>query len=158
MVIIIAATLWLLWRTYPQRRREVLGIATWVVGVAVASAAIRFFLAFAPPGFPRADEIHLDAAAMGGALGITTLAMLLFGIAPAFQTSRVDLQQALRLGRAGIGGGSRWMRETLVAGQVALAVLVLSAAGLVARSLLESKQLSPIIALTRPGRRKRPGW
>jgi hypothetical protein len=35
LVIIIAATLWLLWRTYPQRRREVLGIATWVVGVAV---------------------------------------------------------------------------------------------------------------------------
>ena len=115
-----------------------LAIAGGALGVTVAAAAVRAFVAFAPAGLPRLDEIQVDATALAGALGIITLAMLLFGLAPAIMTSRVELQQVLRSGmRQSMSRGPRLATEGLVVGQVALAVLVLSAAGLLARSLLK---------------------
>jgi predicted permease len=122
-----------------------LAVVGGALGVAVAAAAVQAFVAFAPAGLPRLDEIQLNAAALAGAVGITGVAMLLFGLAPAVLTSRVELQQVLR---SGVGQGasrrSRLAREGLVVGQVALALLVLSAAGLIARSLvkLERAELS----------------
>jgi predicted permease len=107
------------------------------LGVGVAAAAVRLFVAFAPPGVPRLDEIQLNAAALAGAVGITAIAMLLFALAPAVLTSRVELERVLRSdARQSAGRRSRLTTETLVAGQVALALLVLSAAGLIVRSLI----------------------
>jgi predicted permease len=114
-----------------------LAVAGGALGVAVAAAAVRGFVAFAPPGLPRLDEIGLDATALAAAVGITAAAMLLFALAPAVLASRVELNDALRAGaRHGAGRGTRLAREALVAGQVALALVVLSAAGLIGRSLL----------------------
>jgi putative ABC transport system permease protein len=115
------------------------------LGVAVAAAAVRAFIAFAPAGLPRLDEIQINGTALAGALGLTTIAMLLFGLVPAIMTSKVDLQQVLRSGtRQSMGRGARLATEGLVIGQVALAVLILSAAGLLTRSLirLERAELS----------------
>ncbi len=115
-----------------------LAIAGGLLGVAVAAVAVRSFVAFAPAGVPRLDEIHLNATALSGALAITVLAMLLFAIAPAVMTSRVELQPVLRSdSRQSTGRRSRLVTEVLVVGQVALALLVLSAAGLIARSLMK---------------------
>src|SRR5437762_6755662 len=122
-----------------------LALAGGGLGVMVAAAAVRSFVAVAPAGLPRLDEIQLNATALAGAVGITGLAMLIFGLAPAVITSRVELEQALRSGtRQSPGKRSRLATEALVAGQVALALLVLSAAGLIARSLvkLERAELS----------------
>ena len=114
-----------------------LAVAGGALGVLVAAAAVRGFVAFAPAGLPRLDEIGLDATALAAAFGITMAAMLLFALAPAVLASRVALQQVLRAGtRQSASRRSRIAREALVAGQVALALLVLSAAGLVGRSLL----------------------
>jgi predicted permease len=108
-----------------------------VVGMGVAAAAVRVFVVFAPADLPRLGEIHVNAAALAGAVGITGLAMMLFALAPAVVTSRVELQQMLRSGvRHSAGRRSRLTTEVLVAGQLALALMVLSAAGLVARSLV----------------------
>jgi len=123
----------------------VLAIGGGALGIAVAAAAVGAFVAFAPAGLPRLDEIQLNATALAGAVGITTVAMMLFGLAPAIMTSRVELQEVLRAGtRQSMNRGSRLATEVLVVGQVALAVLVLSAAGLIARSLikLERAELS----------------
>ncbi|HEY6157425.1 MAG TPA: ABC transporter permease [Gemmatimonadales bacterium] len=112
------------------------------LGVGVAAAAIRTFVAFAPPGVPRLDEIHVSAAALAGAVGITGLAMLLFALAPAVITSRVDLERVLRSDtRQSTGRRARLAREVLVAGQVALALIVLSAAGLIVRSLVNLERV-----------------
>jgi predicted permease len=107
-----------------------------VVGVALAAAAIRAFVALAPEGTPRLDEIRLDASAVGASLAITAVVMLLFALVPALVTSRVELQTVLRAGTRQSGASRRFRSGTegLVAGQMALAVLVLSAAGLLARS------------------------
>lgn len=136
-------------------RRQVIGqllienaliaIAGGVLGVAVAAGAVRIFVAFAPAGVPRLDEIHLNATALPGAVAITGIATLLFALAPAVMTSRVELQQLLRSDtRQSAGRRSRRATEVLVVGQVALALMVLSAAGLIARSLirLERAELS----------------
>jgi putative ABC transport system permease protein len=115
------------------------------LGLAVAYMAVRLFVAVAPPGVPRLDEITLNATALVGALGITAIAMFTFGLAPAIIASRVEIDQALRSdARQSASRRSRLGTEGLVAGQVALALIVLSAAGLIARSLikLERAELS----------------
>jgi predicted permease len=114
-----------------------------VVGVALAAAAVRAFVAFAPEGTPRLDEIQLNGGAVVAALAITALVTVLFALVPALITSRVELQSVLRSGTRQ-GGASRRFRlgtEALVAGQVALAVLVLSAAGLLARSFTKLQRV-----------------
>jgi putative ABC transport system permease protein len=122
-----------------------LAIPGGALGIAVAAGAVRSFVAAAPGGLPRLDEIQLNAAALAGAVGITCVALLIFGLAPAILTARVELQHVLRAGtRQSASRRSRLATEGLVAVQVALALLVLSAAGLIARSLikLERAQLS----------------
>jgi len=91
------------------------------------------------------DEIQVNATVLVGAVAITSIAMLIFALAPAVITSRVELERALRSDpRHSAGRRSRPATEALVAGQLALALLVLSAAGLIARSLikLERAELS----------------
>jgi predicted permease len=115
-----------------------LAIAGGALGVAVAAAAVRGFVAFAPAGLPRLEEIQLNGTALVAALGITTMATLLFAVAPAILTSRVEAHEVLRSGtRQSATRRSRLVTEALVAGQVALALLVLSAAGLIGRSLIK---------------------
>jgi len=122
-----------------------LAVVGGALGVGVAAAAVRMFVAFAPAGVPRLDEIQLNAIALAGAIGITVLAMLIFAVAPAIITSRVDLARVLRSdARQSVNRGARLATDALVVGQVALALLVLSATGLIARSLmkLERAELS----------------
>jgi putative ABC transport system permease protein len=115
-----------------------LALAGGLLGVVIASAAVRTFVASAPAGMPRLDEIQLNGTALIGATVITALAMLVFGLAPALMTSRVELQQVLGSGtRHSPSRRSRLLTEGLVAAQVALAMLVLAAAGLLAKSLIK---------------------
>src|SRR6058998_831632 len=115
-----------------------LALAGGALGLAVAAGAVRLFVAFAPAGVPRLDEIQVNATVLVGAVAITSIAMLIFALAPAVITSHVELERALRSDlRHSVGRRSRRATEALVAGQLALALLVLSAAGLIARSLIK---------------------
>ena len=58
-----------------------LAVAGGALGVVVAAAAVRSFVAVAPAGLPRLDEIQLNTSALAGAVGITGVAMLIFGLA-----------------------------------------------------------------------------
>jgi predicted permease len=107
------------------------------LGVVVAAVALKVFTAFAPASVPRLGEIRLDATALLGACVLTGAALLAFGLAPAVVVSRVKLGGALRSVRdAGAGPRARLGTELLVVGQIGLAVLLLSAAGLLVRSLV----------------------
>jgi putative ABC transport system permease protein len=122
-----------------------LAVAGGVSGVFVASGVVRLFLAFASADLPRVDEITTDATVAAGGIAITGLAMLLFGLAPAILTSRTQLHEVLRAGTRQSGSRrSRRAMEALVVGQIALALVVLSAAGVISKSLinLERAQLS----------------
>jgi predicted permease len=114
-----------------------LAVAGGLLGVAVAAGAVRSFVAFAPAGVPRLDEIHVNAAALTDAIAITSVAVLIFALAPAILSSGVQWQRALRSGtRHSASGRSRRATEALVAGQLALALLVLAAAGVIVKSLI----------------------
>src|SRR5206468_901570 len=100
----------------------ILAVAGATLGIGVAAAALQSFIALAPAGVPRLDEIHLNATALAGAIGIAGVAMLLFGLAPAVMTSRVELQRALPSEPRQSGSRrSQPADEPLVAGQAALA-------------------------------------
>jgi predicted permease len=107
------------------------------LGVLVAAALVRGFIVLAPNGTPRLDEIMVNRRILFFAFAVTAIAMLLSSIVPALMAATTDVQRALRAdGRQSASRASRLLAEGLVSGQVALAVLVLSAAGLLARSLL----------------------
>ena len=119
-----------------------MALAGGVLGAAVATAAVRSFVAFAPDGVPRIGEIGVNSTVLAGAIGLTALATLCFALAPAILTSRVELQEVLRSdARQTSERGSRLLTEGLVAAQVALALVVLSAAGLVGKSLIKLQRV-----------------
>ena len=108
------------------------------LGVAFATGAVQLFLAFAPAGIPLLHTVRVDGNMLIVALSITASAMLLAGVAPAVVTARADIQGMLRSdGRDTGRRDARFTRELLVGAQMALAVLMLSAAALIGRSLMK---------------------
>lgn len=115
----------------------VLALLGSLLGLIVAYAGVRGFLAWTPIEIPRADEISVNLSVLAFAAGIGIFTAACFGLAPALLQSRVDLQETLREAARGTAGGARWARNLLVVGQVALAVMLLSGAGLLVRSVAE---------------------
>lgn len=115
-----------------------------LMGAMLAAAAVRGFIALAPAGTPRLDEIHVSGQVVTGAIAITTLTTLLFALVPALMSSRIEMQGALRAGARESGGSrrSRLATNALVVGQMTLALVVLSAAGLLTRSLIELERVN----------------
>jgi predicted permease len=124
-----------------------LAVGGGLLGALFAVAAIRAFVLFAPDGMPRLDEIRIGGPILLGATAITALALPLFALAPALLSARVDSQEAFRSGARQSGPGRRIRGAThaLVVGQVTLAVLVLSAAGLVARSFVALRRVEVVV-------------
>ena len=113
------------------------------LGILLAALAVRAFVALAPTGTPRLDEIHLNGTALAAASTITIVVMLLSALVPALVSARVAPQEALRAGLRQSDGGRRLRRgtEMLIVGQVAVALLLLSAAGLITRSLMKLERV-----------------
>jgi len=107
------------------------------LGLLLATALIRNVGLIAPHNLPRLDEVRLASAPIVPAVGITALTVLLFGVLPTLLIAQADVASPLRLGaRTGHESrGRRLVRQTLVASQVALALVMLSGAALLARSL-----------------------
>jgi putative ABC transport system permease protein len=127
------------WRIVRHQLSETarLAIAAGIAGTIVAVLAVRIFLAFAPSGLPRLDNVGINAYALLAALAITVLSLVIAGLAPAILASRVNAGNALRSGtKESMGKRSRLIGEVLVATQVGLAVVALSAAALVTRSFI----------------------
>jgi predicted permease len=116
----------------------VLALLAAIGGVLVARLGVSALLAAAPADLPRLSEVSIDGTALSFALAISLLASLVFGIAPAWHVSRVDLADGLRQGGKGSGLGARggWARKTFVVAEIALAVALVMGAGLLGRSLL----------------------
>jgi putative ABC transport system permease protein len=114
----------------------VLAAAGGVAGVLLASWLVRL-LPRLSIDLPRANEIAIDARVLGFTLLATCLTAVIFGLAPALQGTRTELAAALRDGGRTQAGGRRsgWLRGGLAGIEVALAMIVLLAAGLLVQSL-----------------------
>lgn len=106
------------------------------LGMLVALAGIRIFIALAPTFYPPTEEIRLDSTVLLFALAVSVGAGLLFGLVPALRASRPDLVGSLKEGsRGGTSGGARQrIRRVLVVAEVALALVLLVGAGLMVNS------------------------
>jgi len=115
------------------------------LGAAFAFGGVRALQALLPAGFPRASSIHVDAVMFTFTLAIALGTGMLFGLAPALQAARADLQQSLREGGRGSTAGARqqWLRSALVIGEVALACMLLTGAGLMLRSFVNLMRTDP---------------
>jgi putative ABC transport system permease protein len=108
-----------------------------VLGLAVAFWSLALLKELIPPGMALSTRLKIDLPVLGYALGVSLLAGIIFGLVPAFQASRGDLNQALKQGsgRGTSGGASHKLRSAFVVAEVALALLLLIGAGLMIRTV-----------------------
>jgi predicted permease len=128
------------WRVIRQLLAEslVLALAGAAIGIVLAFAGIRGIVAVVPPNtIPDEAKIEINGMVLLFTLGVSVLSALLFGIAPALNASGVDILAVLKeAGRGTVGGrGQRFLRGALVAGEVALSLMLLVGASLMIRTL-----------------------
>lgn len=116
-----------------------------VVGVALASAGVRFLVAEGPANLPRISEISIDGRTLGFTLLLSMLSGLLFGLVPALKYA--GPRNALALRSAGRTSSVSWerhrARNLLVVGQVAMALVLLVSAGLMIRTFDALRAVEP---------------
>ena len=125
------------WRVISQLLTEsvILGIAGGVVGLAIAKAAMVLILKGLADAIPRTDEIALDSRVLLFTAGISILAGIVFGLAPAMRMLRPQLSETLREGGRGSSGARHRAQSLFIVLQVAMALVLLVGAGLMIRSL-----------------------
>ena len=122
-----------------------LSVVSGVIGLALSIWLIKLLIAITPPNTPRMDEITIDLRVFGFTLGVTVLAGLLFGLFPALQTSRPNLNEMLKdSGRHGAeSGGRNRVGGLLIVSEIALSFVLLAGAGLLIKSFLNLRQIDP---------------
>ena len=121
----------------------VLGILGGGLGVLIAAIGVKPFVAFWPGSLPRAEEIQIDWRVLVFATGISLLSGLLFGLAPAMRAPTRELEQILRAGARSLVGSGRRLHGGFVISEIALAVVLLVAAGMLGRTMLRLSSLDP---------------
>ena len=115
-----------------------------IVGVGVGGFVLDWLKQLGAEKSQLWNPIELDARVLGVMLGVALLTSLLFGLAPALHTSRLDIRGVLNEGGRGIAGARRqWMRGALVTAEVALSLVLLIGAGLMTRTLVWLNGLNP---------------
>jgi predicted permease len=114
-------------------------------GIATAVGTFSFILRFVPPGVPRLNEVRIDWVVLAFALLISILTGLVFGLAPALNSTKGALSPALREGGRGSGSGTKTgrMRDVLIVSELAFAVVLMVGAGLLLRTLGNLLQENP---------------
>jgi predicted permease len=115
-----------------------------VLGLGIAWAGIDALLAVDPAAVPRSEEVRIDGVVALFTLGIVLVTALLFGLVPALRVARSGLARRLRgTGRRDLGGGSGRLQGLLVASQMAMAVVLLTASGLMMKSFVGLLRVDP---------------
>lgn len=115
-----------------------------ILGALLAFGDLRSILSIVPPDtIPAEAEIALNIPVLIFTLAISLGATLIFGLAPALQASRIDFAETLKASGRGISGAfhERRMRNVFVQVEIALTVILLVAASLVIRTLLQLEQI-----------------
>jgi len=122
----------------------VLGTAGALLGLAIAFAATRVLLAAQPADIPRVENVTVNGAVVIFTFAIAIATSLGFGILPAFQFTGAGMQSALReTTRGATSVGGQRMRSALVVVEIALAVVLLTGAGLLVRSFIQLTRVDP---------------
>jgi len=106
-----------------------------LLGLALAELAVKILRVAAPPNIPRIQNLGIDPGVLCFTAALSLLAGLLFGVLPSLDSSKTAVNDALKQG-TGKGEGVRQKRwgQTLVIGEIALAIVLLSGAALLIKS------------------------
>ncbi len=122
----------------------VLALAGGALGLVLAAWGVRLLRSVVPDMFPMLQHMSVDVPVLAFTFGISILTGLLFGLVPAWRSSRTDLNTTLKeaAGRSESSGGSHRIRGFLLASEVALAVLLSVSAGLLLRSFVRVTEVN----------------
>ena len=123
----------------------VLGLAGGALGLAVGYVGLEGLKALGGATFEQWTHVTLDGQMLAFTMGLSLFTCLLFGLVPALQASRLDVQAALAEGGSrSIAGGSRpWLRRILVGAEVALGVVLLVVTALLIRAFVNLRSIDP---------------
>ncbi len=119
-----------------------LAIAGGLAGLGVGFAALRGLLSLLPTGFLPVAGVPLDGRVLAFTLLVSVLTSVLFGMLPAMSTREVDLRWSM-VSRNVARGDGLLLRQAMIAGEVALTVVLLAASGLLIRTLIHLETLPP---------------
>jgi putative ABC transport system permease protein len=134
------------WRLVRQLMAEstLLSLLGAALGVLFSVAGVQALLALLPPEkIPRAGEVHLDGWVLAFTLGLSLVTGLVFGLAPALHTTRRELRDGVSEGGLSITGRHERLRGALVIAEVALALVLLTGAGLLVKSFVRMRSVNP---------------
>ncbi len=116
-----------------------------LAGLALAWFGTRLLISLAPPDLLNLPQAQINVTVLAFTLGVSLLTGVIFGLAPAFETTRLNLHESLKEGGKNIGGGARSqrLRNSLVILEVALALVLLICAGLLIRSFARLQGVDP---------------
>lgn len=123
----------------------VLALSGGVAGLCLSVLGLPALKMIAPANIPRLNEVSLDGRVLLFTLVTVVLIGVAFGLAPALESSRPDLNEAMNDGGKGATGGmrGRWVRQALLTVEVALALISLTGAGLMMRSFRRLQEVNP---------------
>ena len=134
------------WRVVRQLLTEslLLSLLGGVLGVGLAVAGIKLFIALAADWYPPTDEIQVDGMVLGFTVGLSLLTGIVSGVAPALRSSAVNLTDSLKAGGRGTTGGvRRRISDILVVSEAALALILLVGAGLMLNTFVRLVRVDP---------------
>lgn len=122
----------------------VLALAGASAGVGVAFGLVKVLVAVAPEGVPRLEHANVNGVVLAFTLGVAVVSSVITGLLPSLRGARTSLQGTIREGGRSAGGGRREpVRAFLVATEVALAMTLLTGAGLLIRTAIHLQQVNP---------------
>jgi putative ABC transport system permease protein len=134
------------WRLMRQSLTEslLLFAAGGAVGLLLAVWAVDWLVPRLPDQFPRASEIGVNVVVLGFTCVVSLLTGVFFGLVPALQSAKTDVNEALKAGGKGVGEAGRGRaRRVLVVAEVALSLMLLVGAGLMLKSFWRLVHVNP---------------
>ena len=121
----------------------IVSVAGGVTGILIAQSGVVALVAMAPTALPRATEIRVDVAVLAFSLAVSLITGVLFGVIPALASARVDVRDALQGAGRGTTAAGRRTRGALISAEVALAVVLLVAMTMLAKSFANVQAVAP---------------
>ncbi|HTG18112.1 MAG TPA: ABC transporter permease, partial [Blastocatellia bacterium] len=133
------------WRIVRQLLTEsiLLSVVGGGLGLLLARWGVKLIVAISPNSIPRAREINLDGRVLAFTIAISLLTGIIFGLVPALQSSKPDLNETLKDAGRGSTGKRHLLRSGLVVSEVALTLILLIGAGLMIRSFYRLQRVDP---------------
>src|SRR5262249_32740133 len=121
----------------------VLGVVGGAVGLLLAAWGLELLIGILPSkeAFQLPVEMRIDRSVMFFTLGLSVLTGVFFGLVPALQSSRPDVQEWLKEGGRGTSAGNQRTRSVLIVAEIAVALVLLIGAGLLLQSFVRLRHV-----------------